>query len=187
MVLKKVSFLLLTFFWQRQMVWIRATDTINMSRKNTHILPYIYIHNIYDLLDLDNFKIHLLSWVLLTCHIKWFFSLISVMSRHSIGDPLSCTVGISAGHHRYTRQQLGVKSHKEQRRPSPFSFTSERKWSALCNCTIIEAIGMADRDKNAISFDRLLHGTATLLSFITFLISMRNFYSPKKRFGRMNF
>lgn len=186
MVLKKVSFLLLTFFWQRQMAWIKATETINMSLKNTHILSYIYIHNIYALLDLDYFKIHLLFWALLTCHIKWFFSLISVMSRHSVGDPLSCIVGISAGHHRYSRQQLGVKSHKEQRCPSPFSFTSERKWSALCNCTIIEAIGMADRDKNAISFDRLLHSTAILLSFITSLISKRNFCSPKKRFGWMN-
>lgn len=127
-VLKKVSFLLLTFFWQRQMAWIRATETINVSLKNTHILPYIYIHNIYVALDLDYFKIHLLSWVLLTCHIKWFFSLISVMSRYSIGDTLSCTVGISAGHHRYAQQQLGVKSHKEKRRPSPFSFTSERKY-----------------------------------------------------------
>ena len=58
---EKGVFLLLTFFWQRQMAWIRATDTINMSRKNTHILSYIYIHNIYDLLDLDDFKIHLLS------------------------------------------------------------------------------------------------------------------------------
>lgn len=186
MVLKKVSFLLLTFFWQRQMAWIRATDTINMSRKNTHVLPYVYIH-IYYSVDLDGFKIHLLSLVPLTCHIKWVSSLISVMSRHSIGNPLSCTVGISAGHHRYTQQQLGVKSHKEQRCPSPFSFTSERKWSALCNCTIIEAIGMADRDKNAISSDRLLHGTATLLSFISSLISMSNFYSPKKRFSWMNF
>lgn len=60
-VLKKVSFLLLTFFWQRQMAWIKATETINVSLKNTHILLYIYIHNIYVALDLDYFKIHLLS------------------------------------------------------------------------------------------------------------------------------
>lgn len=169
------------------MAWIRATETINMSLKNTHILPYIYIHNIYVALDLDCFKTHLLSWVAVTCHIKWFSSLISVMSRCSTGDTLSCTVGISAGHHRYAQQQLGGKWHKEKRCPSPSSFTSERKWSALCNCTIIEAIGVADRDKNAISFDRLLRSIAFLLPFVTSLIAVRIFYSPKEGLGWMDF